>query len=128
MARILVVEDEPSIRQWLHAFLSQNGHDVSVAANPYEALAMCCNGRPCFDLVVSDVGLPLMDGHELTRRIAAHCPTTRVLHMSGSDPACDDCPYTERCLLLKKPFRAPEVASVVETMLARPPQHHATPP
>jgi CheY-like chemotaxis protein len=104
MPRILIVDDEVSFREWLHAILAQQGYEITVAANPYEALAMCCNGAPCFDLVISDIGLPGMDGHELTRRIAAHCPATRVLHMSGADPGCDDCPYPENVACYESPF------------------------
>jgi CheY-like chemotaxis protein len=126
MPRILVVDDEASFREWLRTILAQQGHEVSVAANPYEALALCCNGAPCFDLVMSDVGLPGIGGHELTRRIAAHCPTSRVLHLSGNDPGCDNCPYTEKCLCLEKPFLSPALAAAVDAMLAKPPQTQRT--
>jgi DNA-binding response OmpR family regulator len=121
MPRILVVDDETSIREWLYAILSRKGHDVIVATDAREALAACSDAGPCFDLVVSDIGLPGVDGHELTRRMAAHCPTTRVVHMSGNDSWCDDCPYTQICPLLKKPLRAVEVTAVVDAILARPP-------
>ncbi len=122
MPRILIVEDVASLRQLLHIVLSQEGHDVRVAADPHEALAMLCDGEPCFDLVVSNVGLPGIDGHELTRRIAARCPASRVLHISGDDPGCDNCPYTEKCPLLGKPFLPVEIAASVGAMLAKPPR------
>ncbi len=122
MARILIVEDIAAIRQLLDIVLSQEGHQVRVAADPHEALAMLCDGEPCFDLVVSDVGLPGIDGHELTRRIAARCPTSRVLHISGDDPGCDDCPYTEKCPLLREPFLPSDIVASVGAMLAKPPR------
>src|SRR4030065_619519 len=64
--RVLVVDDEQPIRRFLRASLGANGYDVYEAANGQEAELALLNSRP--DLVVLDLGLPDIDGVELTRR------------------------------------------------------------
>ena len=66
-SRILVVDDEPSIRTVLKAHLSRDGHDVSVAADGNEAVHLLSTAP--VDLVISDLKMPGMDGLELL----AHC-------------------------------------------------------
>lgn len=88
-ARVLVVDDSPMIRD-LHAFMLRNGgYDVRVAANGCEALELLLAER--FDLVVSDVNMPKMDGLELTRRIrtTAGYATTPVIMVSTEAEAKD---------------------------------------
>ncbi len=65
--RILVVDDEPTIRRFLRAALSSHGHEVLEAATAQEALAAVLAHRP--DLIILDLGLPDMDGVEVTRRL-----------------------------------------------------------
>ena len=120
MARILIVEDEAPLRKLVHLVLSAKGHDVDLAANAREALALCRNGT-CFDLVLTNIRLPEMDGHELTRRIAAHYPPSRILHMSADDPGCNSCPYAEKCPLLSKPFKPDALLACVDALLAQSP-------
>jgi len=63
--RILVVDDEPAIRRFLHASLAAHDYVVFEVANGQEALAGVVAHRP--DLIVLDLGLPDMDGIEVTR-------------------------------------------------------------
>jgi len=65
--RVLVVDDEPAIRRFLHSALSAHGHTIFDAASGQEALARVVADRP--DLVILDLGLPDMDGIEVTRRL-----------------------------------------------------------
>ena len=65
--RILVVDDERSIRRYLHTSLSSVGHEVVEAGNGEEALQTAESEQP--DLVILDLGLPDMDGVEGTRRL-----------------------------------------------------------
>ena len=67
--RLLVVDDEPSIREMLQIFLKREGFDVSVAACGREALNLIRNGA--FDVIVSDIQMPDMSGIELLREIRA---------------------------------------------------------
>jgi len=119
MARILIVDDEGPIRSLLWAALLGSGHEIAVAGGPEEAIARCAS-EP-FDLVVSDVLMPGMDGHELTRIIAGFWPQTRVVLMSGFDPGCEICPYRTRCQVVLKPFSAKHMMAAITEALTRPP-------
>ncbi len=65
--RVLVVDDEPAIRRFLHTSLSAHGYTLFEAANGRDALAAVATHRP--DLIILDLGLPDMDGIEITRRL-----------------------------------------------------------
>ncbi|HUC04528.1 MAG TPA: ATP-binding protein [Acidimicrobiales bacterium] len=118
--RVLVVEDEDAIRQLVERILSQNGYTVSSAANGPEAVALLSRHSE-FDLLVTDVVMPLMSGSEVAERARRHLPDLAVLYMSG---------YAESVLgpawsvedgidLLHKPFSEGEllikVAAALET-------------
>jgi two-component system, OmpR family, KDP operon response regulator KdpE len=65
--RILIVDDEPEIRRFLRATLKTNHHDVIEAENGSRALSEVRNSHP--DLIILDLGLPDIDGVEVTRRV-----------------------------------------------------------
>lgn len=65
--RVLVVDDEPAIQRFLNTALSAEGYSVFAAASGAEALSAVVTHRP--DLIVLDLGLPDMDGSEVTRRV-----------------------------------------------------------
>ncbi len=65
--RVLVVDDEPAIRRFLRTSLAAHGYVVSEASSGAEALAAVASQRP--DLVILDLGLPDVDGIEVTRRL-----------------------------------------------------------
>jgi len=65
--RILIVDDEPEIRRFLRASLKTHQHEVIEAENGIEALAEMRNAHP--DLMILDLGLPDIDGVEITRRV-----------------------------------------------------------
>jgi len=64
---ILVVDDEPAIRRFLRASLGAFGHSIQEAASGEDALKTVAIGH--LDLVILDLGLPDMDGAEVTRRL-----------------------------------------------------------
>ena len=63
MASILIIEDDPSLRDTLRIHLSSAGYSVRVAADATEAIRAILAGVP--DLILSDISLPYMDGFEL---------------------------------------------------------------
>ena len=65
--RVLVVDDEPEIRRFLRASLKTHQHQVIEAENGAEALSEVRNAHP--DLIILDLGLPDIDGVEITRRV-----------------------------------------------------------
>jgi two-component system KDP operon response regulator KdpE len=65
--RVLVVDDERAIRRYLHAALNAQGYTVFEASSGKEALNMTASERP--DLIILDLGLPDLDGVEVTRQL-----------------------------------------------------------
>ncbi len=65
--RILIVDDEPEIRRFLRASLKSNQHEVIEAESGSQALAAMRSAHP--DLIILDLGLPDIDGVEVTRRV-----------------------------------------------------------
>ena len=65
--RVLVVDDERAIRRYLHAALNAQGYTVYEASNGQEALNAVVADKP--DLIILDLGLPDLDGVEVTRRL-----------------------------------------------------------
>jgi DNA-binding NtrC family response regulator len=102
MARILIVDDEPAIRSFLRLILSREGFCIQTAADGAEAMALC-SSEP-FDLVLSDVVMPGIDGHALAQWIAVNYPTTQTALMSGCDIECRGCAFSPRCKIMAKPF------------------------
>ena len=118
MSRVLVVDDSEQIRKMLGKILTQAGHEVRSAANAQEAIDLCAPPS-YFDLIISDVAMPGVNGHELARWMAVQCPHSRVVLMSAFDPGCEDCPYLDNCIRLSKPFVPKEVVNLVSDALAK---------
>lgn len=86
MAQILIIDDDPQIREVLRIALRQAGHDVAEAGDGAEGLAKARGGRA--DLIVLDIGLPEMDGLELCRRLRTERDTP-VLFLTARDDEID---------------------------------------
>ncbi|AWN40170.1 response regulator [Methylobacterium durans] len=82
-ARILVVDDEPPIRKLLRTGLATQGYAILEAPNGRAALDLL--GREGADLVILDLGLPDMGGHDLLRAIRARFPGLPVVVLSSRD-------------------------------------------
>src|SRR5580692_4745395 len=67
VGRVLIVDDEPALLRALARTLTQEGHDVASAESGAEAMALLDRGH--FDAVLSDIGMPEMDGFELLRSV-----------------------------------------------------------
>ncbi len=81
--RILVVEDDPGVREVLTLMLASLGHITLEAASPREALARLGAGE-AVDLVLTDLNMPGMSGWELARAIKARRPRLRVALITGA--------------------------------------------
>ena len=85
MARILVVDDEESIRLTLDIFLTEAGYDVETAENG-ETARQAFTGRP-FDVVITDIIMPRTSGVTLMNEIRNRTPETQVIMMTGEPTA-----------------------------------------
>lgn len=81
MARILITDDEPPVRQMMAEVASRLGHTAVEAKNAREALQLH-QDTPA-DLIITDLVMRDMDGIELLRRIHANSPDTAVIGVSG---------------------------------------------
>jgi PAS domain S-box-containing protein len=80
---ILLVEDEPAVRELTRMVLARQGYSVVEATNSEEAERLCENGAGEIHLLLTDVIMPGVSGHELAKRITARHPRIKVLYMSG---------------------------------------------
>ena len=80
---ILVVEDESMIRELAHRILDDAGYDILTAADGDEAIRLAAQHADTIDLMLTDVVLPGISGHELAKRLSTSPHHTPVLYMSG---------------------------------------------
>jgi CheY-like chemotaxis protein/anti-sigma regulatory factor (Ser/Thr protein kinase) len=86
---LLLVEDETTVRASVRRLLEWHGYTVIEASNGSEALRIYESNPEAIDLVLTDLVMPVMGGHELVERLRAGNPALRVVFMSG---------YTERTI------------------------------
>jgi len=117
--RILVVDDELSMREFLSILLEREGYDVTVAGSAAEALRMMESAL--FDLVLSDVNMPGLSGIELLARIKEKSPETAVLMLTAFSAAEQ---AVEAMKLgaydyIGKPFKNEEIKQLVKNALEK---------
>jgi signal transduction histidine kinase/ActR/RegA family two-component response regulator len=84
--RILCVDDEPELRQLMHDVLEVYQHKVTVAEGGRQGLELFrsnLRGQEPYEVVITDLGMPEMDGHHLARAIKAESPTTPIIMLTG---------------------------------------------
>lgn len=116
--KILVAEDDTSIRQFLQILLSREGYSVKVVGDGAEVRAECQNYQP--DLLLLDIMMPGMDGFEVCRRIRKESNLPIVILTAKEDNAdkisglilgCDD--------YITKPFDSTELVLRIKAVLRR---------
>jgi PAS domain S-box-containing protein len=116
--RILLVEDDRSVRAVLRAFLEQDGHHVVVARDGQDATAILEKGDAAFDLMVLDAIMPQTSGPEVYRRFRSRSAAPVLLITGHAFNALDTLPKDPARALLEKPFSSLELAAVVQQLLA----------
>ncbi len=113
---ILLVEDEESVRQLVRETLQSRGYRVLEASNGEGALAVAAAHKDALHLVISDVVMPGLSGHELAKRLLDSRPGLKVLYLSGY--AQDAFPPNEsHKAFLQKPFTLQSLARKVREVL-----------
>ena len=107
--RVLVIDDDPGIREYLHTVASRQGYDVFSAADGEGALENLSESRP--DIVTLDAVLPGMDGLETLRRLKEALPHVPVIMLSGHGQArmIVDAMRLGASDFLRKPFEVEEL-------------------
>ncbi|HVM94817.1 MAG TPA: sigma-54 dependent transcriptional regulator [Candidatus Acidoferrales bacterium] len=113
MARILVVDDEEGIRSFLAEALALDGHAVEQAGDGEEAWQRLA--RESFDLLVTDLKMPRLDGLELVRRVRAQQPETEVIVLTahGTVSTAVEAMRLGAFDYLQKPLDSPEQISLL---------------
>ncbi|MBD0417274.1 response regulator [Oryzicola mucosus] len=83
MAKILIVEDDDSVRSLAARALERDGHAVDTAADGAQGLDRIQASAGGYDLILSDIRMPEMDGIEMAMKAATHFPKLPILLMTG---------------------------------------------
>lgn len=117
--RVLVVEDEDMVRAVAERALVRQGYVVETACDGEEALALFADGKR-YDLVVSDVVMPNMDGPTMARNLRGQFGDIRLLFMSGyAEEQLRETISLDNVSFLAKPFSVQQIAEAVHDALAR---------
>lgn len=119
-ARILLVDDDDSVRTIVAGALESHGHHVVEAIDGASALIKL--DAQDFDIAIIDFAMPGMNGAELAARIAQQCPSLPVMFASGfADTDAIDSVMGGNAVMLRKPFRIDELLAAMQGLLvARP--------
>ena len=122
--RILLADDNKAIRNAVSTFLGFMGFEVALAGNGIEALAAFLESS--FDLVLTDLQMPAMDGLSLARHIKARSPSTPVILLTGFDretvrKQVKRAPVDS---VIFKPFRLKDLQRTVQGTLASREREH----
>ncbi len=117
--KVLVVEDEKEIKEILNEMLTSLGYKVSLASNGQEALETLEKNNYDFDLIISDIIMPEMDGYELYSKIQSLKPSVKFIFTTGySDEALKELGVKlKKINFLKKPFTLKELSLKIREVL-----------
>ncbi|WJR69342.1 response regulator [Neorhizobium sp. CSC1952] len=118
MAKILITEDEDSLRSFVARALQLDGHEICEAGDGAEGLEKLSQGP--FDLLLSDIRMPVMDGIELAHQASAKFPGLKILLMTGyaeQRERADDL-SAKIVDVVQKPFALPDIRRAVASALA----------
>jgi signal transduction histidine kinase len=126
--RILLVDDDPVLIESLRNTLQADGHHVSTAGGGQAGIDAFRSARQTsepFDIVITDLGMPYVDGRQVVDSVRASTPDTPIIMLTGwgQQPAADNerTPRVDR--LLSKPPRLQELRSAIAELTAGRPDH-----
>ena len=121
MAHILITDDEPSVRAPLLRAMQIDGHTVEEATDGADALEKLTLADTHFDLLVSDIRMPIMDGIALALAVAAQKPELPIVLMTGYAEQRERAKELEGLVedVLTKPFPLSEFRSAIRSVLTK---------
>jgi CheY-like chemotaxis protein len=120
MARILIAEDEDPVRALVARALAQDGHEVVATADGAEALDVLQREAGRFDLVLTDIRMPVMDGIALALATARDFPALPILLMTGYADQRERASGLDALIrdVVAKPFTLTEIKAAVAAALS----------
>lgn len=117
MANILLAEDDTSLRGFVAAALEKAGHKVTSCGDGLEAVAAL--ERQTYDLLLTDIVMPGMDGLELSARAGTVSPKTKVMFITGFAAMAlgDAAPQNPKVRVISKPFHLGNLIAEVNRIL-----------
>ena len=121
MARVLLADDDAAMRDLVCRSLSADGHAVAVAHDGQEALDLAHSAAEPFDILVTDVQMPGVDGIALANQMLELNPSLKVVLMSGlqSEMTRAGGLKTQGAQFISKPFTLEQIRGIVRSTLGR---------
>src|SRR4030088_3814463 len=127
MPRVLIADDEDSMRTLVARAIAMDGHDIVTAEDGAEALDILDRERGAFDLLLTDIQMPVMDGIALALAAARDFPDLTILLMTGFADQRERAHGLDALIhdVITKPFTLDEIRSAVASALAAGAQRNA---
>ncbi len=119
MAKLLIVEDDESVRTLAARALERDGHMVTIATDGAQGLDLIRRAAGGYDLVVSDIRMPEMDGIEMATAAAKQFPAMKIMLMTGYADQRERAEELNGIILdvVQKPFTLAEIRARVGRIL-----------
>jgi CheY-like chemotaxis protein len=120
MARILVADDEAALREFIVRALKTRGHQVTAVGDGAEALEQL--GQKSYDLLLTDIVMPVLDGIALALKASKEYPSLRIILMTGFSAELQRARNLDALFqgLIIKPFGLDEICNAVDKALHDP--------
>ena len=120
MSRVLIVDDEESMRLLVARAIAMDGHDITTASDGVEALEILGGADGSFDLMLTDIQMPVMDGIALALSAARDFPHTTILLMTGYAEQRERASGLSAIAhdVISKPFSVADIRTAVADALA----------
>jgi DNA-binding response OmpR family regulator len=120
LARILIIDDDPLVREYLFSLLTYRSYDVMEAPDGKIGMRLF-RCRPC-DLVITDLVMPDKEGIETIMELRRDYPKVKIIAISGGGTVGPDgylsmAGFLGADRLLRKPFKTPEMMNAIQDLL-----------
>jgi two-component system cell cycle response regulator CpdR len=120
MSRVLIADDEDSMRALVSRAVAMDGHDIVTAQDGAEALEILSQQQGAFDLLLTDIQMPVMDGIALALTVARDFPELTILLMTGFADQRERASGLDAIVhdVVTKPFSVADIRTAVADALA----------
>lgn len=120
MSKILVADDEEPVREFVRRALEMDGHTITTASDGAEALDILVDQSGAFDLLLTDIKMPMMDGIALALAAARDFPDLKIMLMTGFADQRERARNLDALVrdVLVKPFPLAELRERVRAVLS----------